>query len=73
MLDSCQGDPESRFPQLLWNTQVWLPGDFPPFLGPLRGSDDVVFGSVSALLRELADLNESTWSASGDDLTRWRR
>lgn len=65
---------KTRYPSLLWRTQIWLPIQTPlVFVAPGPGGETARFGSVHALKDELAALNERTWKADEAEIRRWRR
>lgn len=64
----------SRYSHLVRNVEMWLPVAFEiTFEGEDVAGRRVVMGSVTTLLRQLADLNASTWKASTADITAWGR
>jgi hypothetical protein len=65
---------QTRYPNLLLDTEFWLPIDFTfTFAAPKPNGDSCSFGSSPALLRELHALNERTWAATEAELESWRR
>ena len=64
----------SRYSHLVRNVEMWLPVTFDiTFEGEDVEGRRVVIGSVTALRRQLADLNAATWKASGTDVAAWAR
>jgi hypothetical protein len=83
LVKSLDNDFPSRFPQLLFAVDIWLPArigevfDAPsPLLSEEPGEEDeeeqTRFGSIPALLEELQLLNGLTWKADPSTLERWR-
>jgi hypothetical protein len=63
----------SRYGQLLYGPELWLPCDFAfTFRAPDPTETEVVLGSTRALARQLDELNNRTWNASADSLSKWR-
>lgn len=63
---------ESRYPHLLGETEIWLPGDYAmAFRAPDPTGKRLDFGFAGALFEELADLNERTWQADMDTIIEW--
>jgi hypothetical protein len=53
----------SRYAQLLYGPEIWLPGDFNFTFGATDlGGNEVSIGSVDVLLSQLRDLNSRTWN-----------
>lgn len=64
----------SRYPSLISDVEMWLPGEFDfTFLAPALTGDETGIGSSVALLEELRDLNARTWNADDGLLAEWRR
>ncbi len=82
---SLDNDFPSRFPQLLFAVDLWLPARIgevfdapsPLFSGEPEEEDEdeeqTRFGSIPALLEELQALNGLTWKADSFTLERWRQ
>jgi len=82
---SLDNDFPSRYPQLLFAVDLWLPArigevfDAPsPLFSEEPEEDDedeeqIRFGSIPALLEELQDLNGLTWKVDSSTLERWRQ
>jgi|SRR5262249_39466995 len=65
-------DFRTRYPNLLLNVEFWLPIDLGfTFTAPNPAGNSCVFGSSSALIRELNDLNNRTWAAGEDQVGLW--
>lgn len=63
----------SRYGQLLYGAEFWLPGDFGfTFRAADPAQTEVMFGSAIALARQLDELNQRTWRASPEVLAQWR-
>jgi hypothetical protein len=65
--------PDQRYPHLVADTEIWFPIEFEePFgLTSITGQPMLV-GSSAHLLRELEQLNASTWRASDEVIEQWR-
>jgi hypothetical protein len=64
----------TRFGQLLDDVEIWLPAPFDfTFEAEWITGRTCRFGSCTALLVQLDDLNAATWRAGADDVERWRR
>ena len=62
----------SRYPHLLGNTEIWLPGDYDLAFratDPTGQKND--FGFAGSLFKELLDLNQRTWRADLDTIIDW--
>jgi hypothetical protein len=67
-------DYNTRYPNLLRDVEVWLPGDFAfTFRGQNLLGKTATFGSSVYLLRQLRELNARTWKADEPLLQQWRR
>lgn len=74
ILKESSSNLDSKYSHLLNDTEFWLPAKFDwPFLAGTLGQTDVMIGSTIALLEQLQRLNESTWKASDEAITDWRR
>ena len=72
---SLADDFPCRYPHLLFGVDVWLPvrvAEVFDAAHPLDEDEQIRFGSVSALIEELEDLNLRTWQADRQTLERWR-
>jgi len=64
---------KTQYPHLLHNVEYWLPADFEfMFQSEDVVGNQVTFGSSPQLLRELEELNRSTWQADEEQLSKWR-
>lgn len=66
----------SRYPQLLFGVDIWLPvraGEIFDGYHPVEEDEESRYGSLPALVEELQDLNVRTWCASEETLARWRQ
>jgi hypothetical protein len=64
----------SRYGQLLYDTELWLPGTFGfTFRAEDPTGSTVGIGSVEALAEQLRELNERTWRADAPTLRTWRQ
>jgi hypothetical protein len=64
----------SRYGQLLYGPELWLPGDFAfTFAATDLGGVSVIVGSVNTLLTQLQDLNRRTWQAAPAEISEARR
>lgn len=62
----------SRYPHLLGETEIWLPGDYNltfRALDPTGKKSD--FGFAGSLFEELLDINQRTWQADLDTIIDW--
>jgi hypothetical protein len=74
ILRSSLSDRDSKYTHLLNDTEVWLPAKFDrPFRSKTIAGTDAMIGSTIGLLGELRRLNESTWAASDEAISEWRR
>jgi hypothetical protein len=65
---------KTRYPALLQGAEVWFPVDFPyVFRGEWITGDELIYGSVPQLVRELDDLNSRTFRSSSQEFSEWRR
>ena len=65
---------ESRYGQLLYGPELWLPCPFGfTFRAADPWDDEVTIGSSLALLAELEALNAATWAADAPTVKAWRR
>jgi hypothetical protein len=65
---------DSRYPNLVSRTELWLPCDFEfTFGAPDPAGRDIGIGSSVRLLIELETLNARTWKAPPADIDEWRR
>ena len=63
----------SKYRQLLANTEIWLPIDLEqPFSAKMLSGGAAIIGSSIHLDRQLRELNESTWQAGEDTISKWR-
>jgi hypothetical protein len=63
----------SRYGHLVRNVELWLPGSFAvTFEAQDASGRKTVIGSAATLARQLADLNDATWQADGNDIAVWR-
>lgn len=66
-------DYQSRYPQLLYAVDIWLPVPVGEVFDAIDiDEDDCRFGSVPALVAELEALNADTWRADDTTLELWR-
>ena len=64
----------SRYSHLVRNVELWLPATFAfTFEGEDVDRRRVVFGSVTTLARQLADLNAATWKVGNAEAAAWGR
>jgi hypothetical protein len=65
---------ESRYGQLLGDTELWLPGRFNfTFSAGDATGQTVTMGSIVSLHENLQELNKKTWRANSAILSEWRR
>lgn len=63
---------DSRYPHLLAETEIWLPGDYAmAFRAQDPTGEQMDFGFATALFGEMIDLNERTWQADLDTIAEW--
>jgi hypothetical protein len=71
-LRSMKPEADTRYLQIIGNTDYWLPSSF-DFTFKVEGPDgepaDV--GSTPTLLKQLQDLNEATWKATQKTIEEW--
>lgn len=71
-LRSTSAEGHTRFSQIVRNIDFWLPSDFDFVFKAEDPSEELAdFGSGPALLKQLEDLNVSTWQASQDTIEGW--
>lgn len=64
----------SRYAQLVRPVELWLPAPFDfTFEAATVDGRRTTLGSLIALRRQLAELNEATWKASGQAVAGWAR
>jgi hypothetical protein len=64
----------SRYGQLLYGSELWLPGEFSfTFQTNDLAGHTVTVGSVNLLLAQLHDLNNRTWKAGATEVRECRR
>lgn len=67
-------DFRTRYGQLLYDTELWLPGNFAfTFRSEDPSGAEIGIGSVAALAAQLGELNERTWRADVATLEEWRQ
>lgn len=65
---------ESRYGQLLYGPEWWLPGDYGfTFRTPAPTGTPVVMGATGTLAAQLRELNARTWRADDATIDAWRR
>ena len=68
-----QAPREARYPALLLDVELWLPGDETlVFRAGDPTGKEIGIAFTGALLRDLRELNERTWKATPADISRWR-
>ncbi|MFL6237850.1 MAG: hypothetical protein ACJ76N_32330 [Thermoanaerobaculia bacterium] len=71
---SLAGKADSKYCQLLGNTEIWVPAKIHlPMTVPALAGDSAVVGSVNLLADQLRALNEATWKAGEETLSQWRQ
>lgn len=64
---------QSRYPQLLYAVDIWLPARIAEVFDAVDiQEEETRFGSVPALLEELEDLNARTWGADDATVELWK-
>ena len=65
---------QSRYSQLLYDIEMWLPAEFSvTFRAPGVAGVEIGIGSSPTLLAQLDELNRRTWCADERTLADWRR
>jgi hypothetical protein len=73
-LASTDDEFETRYPHLLHDTEIWLPGDFAfTFTAEDPSGAEMVFGSTTRLLAELEALNNESWKLDDAHIEEHRR
>jgi len=63
---------ESKYPHLLGETEIWLPGPLSmTFRGPDPTGRKTDFGFAGSLFTELERLNQKTWQADLETIGKW--
>lgn len=71
---SVEPDFRTSFPSLLRDVEAWLPAQFMfNFKAADLSGKEMHFGSAYSLRDELYHLNKTTWDATEETLTIWRR
>jgi hypothetical protein len=71
---SLAGKADSKYCQLLANTEIWVPAEIHlPIAASTLAGDTAVVGSVGDLADQLRALNEASWKADEATISQWRQ